>query len=108
MAIVKRPIWLSELKEKAKKAPCSDEIIKLAEAELSQGNILLALDQLTTLPSETYYICQFKYFSKTRPDGLKKGKNKFYDEEILSFSDNRGGVEVRFNCDREVCDAPDR
>lgn len=28
---------------------------------------------------------------------------KFYEQEILSFADNRGAVEVRFNCDWEVC-----
>lgn len=54
------------------KVPCANKVIPLAIAETEAGNILLVLDKVSMLPDETYYICQFKYFSKTRPRGLKK------------------------------------
>lgn len=55
---------MSELKKLAQNVPCSDKLIAIAEKELTEGNILLALDEVSMFPGETYYICQFKYFSK--------------------------------------------
>lgn len=41
----------------------------------------------------------FKYFSKPNPAGLKREKQKIYDQEYVCFYDNTGAIEVRFNCD---------
>lgn len=105
MAVMARPISLLEFKKLAQKIPCSDQVLALAERELEQGNLLLGADKVSMLPDETYYICQFKYFAKTDPPGLKREQRKFYEQEVLAFSDHTGGVEIRFNCDWQVCGA---
>lgn len=102
MAIQRKPIYLSEFKKKAVHVPCRDKLTALVKAELMEGNVLLSVDKLTSFSSETYYICQFKHFSKTKPEGLETGKYADYYQESLSYSDNSGTVEVRFNCDWEV------
>lgn len=109
MAIKRRPIDVAELKKLAEKIPCSSRVVSLAENEIANGNILLALDRVSFHPSETYYICQFKYLSKTNPSGLKIHKRKFdgfddyYQYEVLTYGNNSGTVEIRFFCDWEVC-----
>lgn len=100
--IIKKPIGLSEAELKAENMPCKRELINLIKEELGEGNILLSMDKVSMFPDETYYICQFKYFSKTKPYGLKMSKMFDYEQEIISFSDRNGVVEIRFNCHWEI------
>lgn len=115
MKMQARPIGLTECVQRAQNAPCSEQIIALATAELAEGNILLELRSVGLHPSETYYLCQFKYRSKTLT-GLGRERRKYndpadgeyYEYECRVFSDKTGAVEVRFGCDWEVTDAVDK
>ncbi len=92
--------YLNKMLEKLKKVPAYESVFPIVTNEIIyMGNTLLAIDQISTHPSETYYIVLFKNHVKGKYENIKTLKAKGYYYDSIFFSDNNGAVEIRFYCE---------